>query len=228
MRVRIDSREIGNRKLPNTRKERAQHFFEEQHQEAIIEKLEYGDYQFADNIIFEYKTIVDLMSSISNSSVFEEVANQTLHYDFSFLIIVGSLRKWIVASYFHLQVQENFQVYEMNCHIKYNGALRRLRTFCNIITCKDEEEAFNEMLLQARKCLNAKSYAGVKRSIKTKDAIIHALCGCNGVSEKKAEKIKQQLNITSLKQLSEITKEELLEIEGIGEKTAEKIVRWLK
>ena len=91
MEIIIDSREQGEKYSLGTRKDRAQTHYNELGYPAIIAQLDYGDYLFNNETVFEYKTITDLMSSIRDKSVFEEVANQTKHYPYSYLIIVGDI-----------------------------------------------------------------------------------------------------------------------------------------
>ena len=83
MEIIIDSREKG-------RVKEALYYYED----AKVEKLEFGDYVFKDNdktVAFEFKTCEDYISSIKNKSLFEELANQTDEYDYSFLIVCGKL-----------------------------------------------------------------------------------------------------------------------------------------
>ena len=82
MEILIDAREQGEKYSLGTRKDRAQKHYNELGYSAIIAQLDYGDYLFNNETVFEYKTIVDLMSSIRDKSVFEEVANQTLPLQF--------------------------------------------------------------------------------------------------------------------------------------------------
>ncbi|MEE3416700.1 MAG: ERCC4 domain-containing protein, partial [Prevotella sp.] len=95
MEILIDAREQGEKYSLGTRKDRAQKHYNELGYPTHIERLDYGDYLFNNETVFEYKTITDLMSSIRDKSVFEEVANQTKHYPYSYLIIVGDINHYI-------------------------------------------------------------------------------------------------------------------------------------
>lgn len=228
MNIKIDAREKGSIKLVNTRKDRAKDYYTSKGHDVEITRLDYGDYLFDDKVVFELKTISDFMSSVGNGSVFEEVANQTMNYKYSYLIIVGSLPKYINASYYvfnkNKKSKRNWAILQ---HNKFDGAVRRIRTMVPVITCHLEEKAFKEMLLQSQKCLNNKAYGGVKRTIKSKDIIIHALCGCSGVNYKKANKIKETLKLENISDLSKVTSDDLKSVDGVGPKTAEKIITWL-
>lgn len=227
MNISIDIREKGSSKLPNTRKERAYDYYSQKHT-VEIKKLDYGDYIFNDIVAFEYKTIEDMMNSINNSSVFEEVSNQTMNYTYSYLIIVGSLAKYIDASYYAFRKKQSKRNWAITQHNKFDGAIRRIRTICPVITVHSEEKAFKEMEQQSKKCLNNKLYGGTKRSIQTKDIITHTLGGCGGISEKKATKIKEELQLQNITDLTRITKKDLLSVDGVGEKTSTKIMKWLQ
>ena len=231
MEILIDAREQGEKYSLGTRKDRAQNHYNELGYQAYIERLDYGDYLFNNETVFEYKTITDLMSSIRDKTVFEEVANQTKHYPYSYLIIVGDITHYIQYMFDIPKIYNHwdgdYAAWRANCYKRYYGGLRRLRCYSNIIHCMSETQAFDEMLLQAIKCSHPKYYGGTKRPVKGTDIIIHMLCGSGNVSIKKAERIKETLQLGSPSDLLEATIEDFELVKGVGHKTATNLYRWL-
>lgn len=218
MRIKIDSREQGPRNLLGTRKQRAKHYYRKMRHDPIITTLEYGDYVFNDKVVYEYKSIDDFMSSIFNGSVFEEVANQTSHYDYSFLIIVGSLEKYVLASYYQRGNEYNtLESWRIKSNVAYKGAVRRLRTYCNVILVPDEDSAFEEMLFQSKKCLNLKSYGGSKRGVVTGDVVTDMIIGANKVSFKMTERIIKTLQIKNVGDLMKQTIDDFKTVDKVGD-----------
>ena len=228
MQILIDHREKGSKKMTGTRKQRAKHHYRKMGHDPHITKLEYGDYVFNDNVVFEFKTIDDFMSSVFNGTVFEEVANQTREYDYSYLIISGGLEKYVLASYYHRGKEYNtLESWRIKSRVTYDGAIRRLRTYCNVIIVPDEEAAFNEMLLQAKKCVNPKPYGGGKRVLQTGNILVDMLTGASGVSFKTSERLIKSLGLDSVDSLMMCTVEDFKSVDKIGDKTATNIYNWL-
>ena len=231
MEILIDAREQGEKYSLGTRKERAYQHYKELGYHPKITQLEYGDYLFNNETIYEYKTISDLMSSIRDKSVFEEVANQTKHYPYSYLIIVGNIEHYIEYMFDIPKIYDHwngdYYKWMANCYKRYHGGLRRLRCYCNVIHCPSEAQAFDEMALQAVKCSRPKFYGGTKRAVKGTDIIIHMLCGSGNVSIKKAERIKETLRLGSPSDLLEATVEDFELVKGVGHKTATNLYEWL-
>ena len=215
MNILIDSRE-------KQRKIRAADFYAGKGHSSTIKSLDVGDYVFSDRVVFEYKEIGDFMSSVVNESVFNEAANQALEYDFHYVIIQGDLRGWLddnwkYVKYLHTNLG------------RYFGALRRLRTFTTPIIVIREEQAFDEMLLQAIKCLDGKSkfYSNVTRPVPSQDPIDVLLTSVKGISSKKAEAIRKTHNLTNIYDLMNLTINNFEEVEGIGAKTSTNIYEFI-
>lgn len=224
MEILIDSRE-------KARKIRAADFYAEKGHNSTIKSLDVGDYVFSDQVVFEYKEIGDFMSSVLNESLFNEAMNQALEYDFHYVIVQGNLRSWLDDNwkYVHTKWRNRYDKYLHANLGRYFGALRRLRTFtCPILVVK-EEQAFDEMLLQAIKCLDGKSkfYSNVTRPIPSQDPIDVLLTSCKGVSSKKAEAIRKHHTLNNVYDLMNLTVNDFKEVEGLGEITSTNVYEFI-
>ena len=224
MNILIDSRE-------KARKIRAADFYAGKGHSSTIKSLDVGDYVFDDRVVFEYKEIGDFMSSVLNESLFNEAMNQALVYPFHFVMVQGNLRTWLDDNWKYVNAKWHNR-YDKYLHTnlgRYFGALRRLRTFtCPILVVK-EEQAFDEMLLQAIKCLDGKSkfYSNVTRPVPSQDPTDILLSSCRGVSSKKAEAIRKHHSLNTVYDLMKLTVNDLKEVDSIGDKTATNIYEFL-
>ena len=219
--IKIDSRE-------QKRAFRMKEYFSVIDCPVSIEQLPVGDYVFNDKVVYELKTWSDFFNSVQNQTVFNEIFNQSRSYPYSFLIIYGDRNGELGDLYWKVP---NFQKRFINkykfdswVNTNINGAVRRCRTACNIIFCEGEKTAAFEMLKQSEKCIMEKEYAGKVRPMKNNNNVVSFLTTINGVSLKKANTIVKELNIKTLKDLCNISKEDLLSIDGFGEKTVNKIL----
>ena len=224
MNILIDSRE-------KARKIRAADFFAGKGHSSTIKSLDVGDYVFSDRVVFEYKEIGDFMSSVINESVFNEAANQALEYDFHYVIIQGDLRGWLDDNWKYVNTKWHNR-YDKYLHTnlgRYFGALRRLRTFTTPIIVIREEQAFDEMLLQAIKCLDGKTkfYTNVTRPIPSQDPVDVLLTSVKGISSKKAEAIRKHHTLNNVYDLMNLTINNFEEVEGIGSKTSTNIYEFI-
>ena len=215
MKVIIDSRE-------QSRITQAEEYYTKQGLTVEVKELEIGDYLFSngeDSVCFEFKTIADFVASIQDNRVFNEALNQAENYNHHFVVIQGdeSTRAKCLAFTKNYRRVTIFQ---------YHGAIARLNTYTTVLESYSSfiDEAFYKMLVQARKCLSSKPIVR-KFPKKTSNSAFNFLCGCiYGVNYKKANTITTTYNLESLHDLMKLTKEELMKIDGIGEKNAERIL----
>lgn len=224
--VHIDSREKGEKALENSRAMRARKYYTSiPNYFTHIFNLDYGDYLFQNKagvkVCFEYKTCEDYLNSLFNGSLFEETSNMSAEYVYNYLILVGDMR-------IHLLNNKDFYADVNKTYRSFEGSLRRLRTYCNVIFVADEKSAFEEMSLQSQKCFKFKKYGGSKRGLKSVDVVDYTLSGCAGISNKLIENIREQMpEVRSLSDLLNCSVEDFKQVSLIGEKKARNIYEWL-
>lgn len=215
MKVTIDSRETNRIKS-------ASKYFKEQGLNVTVEELPIGDYIFTDGkekVVFEMKLISDFVSSIQNGRIFNQAINQSENYDYHFVIIHGDLAtrsKCLAMSRNYIPVT----VYQ------YLGAIASLNRYTTVIETYSPylNESYYRMMTQARKCLSDKPIVK-KFPKKHKNTALNFLTyTIYGINYKKAQLIVDTYNLQSLNDLMKLNKEDLINIEGIGEKTAENII----
>jgi len=175
---------------------------------------------FDGKVVFEFKLISDFVSSIQSGRVFNQSIEMAENYDYRFVMIHGDLatRSKCIA------MSRNYR--EVNV-FQYIGAISSLNRYVTVLQCYSPfiNESYYTMMTQAKKCLQNKPIVK-KFPRKHKNSAMNWLCFCvYGINYITAEKIVKTLNLHTKKDLDNITKEQLTQIEGIGDKTAEKILK---
>jgi DNA excision repair protein ERCC-4 len=215
MQITIDSRE-------QTRIKSATKYFKEQGLEVSVEELEIGDYIFSDGkneVCFEFKLTSDFIASIQDGRVFNQSINMAENYDYAFVMVHGDLatRSKCIA------MSRNYR--EVNL-FQYIGAISSLNRYVTVLQCYSPfiNESYYTMMTQAKKCLSTKPIIK-KFPRKHKNPAMNFLChDIYGINYKKAELIVKEYNLQSLNDLMKLTHEDLTKIDGIADKTAEKII----
>ena len=212
MLVQIDTHE-------NKRIKEAQTYYESLGLETEVKRLDYGDYVFNEKVAFEFKTIPDFVASIQDNRVFNEAINQAENYDWHYVIIMGNeyeRTKCLAMSKHYIPV-DLFQ---------YHGAIASLNRYTTVIESYSPfiNEAFYKMYIQARKDLSVKPIVK-KFGRKQKNPALNFLAhDVYGVNYKRAEQITDKYQLYSLTDLFGLKKEELMTIQGIGDKIADNII----
>ena len=187
-----------------------------------IEHLEEGDYIFKGyngvDVCFEYKTGNDFLNSID-----QHLHNQTYHmiqeYEYTFIIVeCMDLQKEMDKLHFSAGIDLSFP--------QINGAISEFNTVTTVILTQTKYQAFDMMMRQAGKIIMDKPFK-YKFGKKTANPALNYLSSINGMDEI-AENICNTLNIRTLDKLLKVTKEELMTVNLVGEKRAEKILFELK
>lgn len=227
MRVVVDNREL------LSRRELALRGFGLEGCECSVGTLVVGDYLFDDLVVWEYKTVPDFVGSMWDESLFNEVFNQSMVYPFSFLIVEGDFNSFFYKQYFRSGKSRQGKYSNVKEYINsqlnvVNGAIRRLRTVCNVINLKTEAECLNEMLEQSRKCVGFKGYGGVVRPNKSLNVnpCKNPLMEIKGVGDKLSDRIIDEFGLGCLNDLSSVCYDELLSVNGVNVSIANSF--WLK
>lgn len=216
MNVKIDVREKGRVKS-------AKEYYESQNLDVEICELEIGDYIFTDGtneVVFEFKLISDFITSIQDHRVFNQSVEMAENYDFSFVIIHGDSRTRSKC----IAMSRNYR--EVNL-FQYIGAICSLNRYVTVLQVPSPfiNESYYTMMTQAKKCLQNKPIVK-KFPKKDKNTAFNFLChDVYGINWKKAKNIVDTLNLHTKKDLDTLTKEKLTSVDGIADKTAEKILK---
>ena len=195
--------------------------------DVTVGTLDVGDYLVNDLVVWEYKTVPDFIASMWNESLFNEVFNQSEKYPFSFLIIEGNFNSFLFKQYYRSGKSKQGYYHNVKDYVNsqlkmVNGAIRRLRTVCNVIQCDSQGECLNEIYEQSLKCISFKGYGGVVRP--SKDYHVNPckspLMEIKGVGDKVSDKIIEEFGLKCLNDLSSICYDELLEVSGVNEQIA--------
>lgn len=206
--VKVDNRETQHRK-----KMAEKHF-----EDIIIEKLEYGDYVYKD-VAVEFKTVQDFIGSVKDRRVFNQAIGMNEEYAHNYVIIYGNVSSALRELY---RLRHRFTIGQ------YLGAVASLSQITHVIHVENEAQAF-----KLTKSLFLKSTDGKNRGIRkqtnnNENKIIGVLSYIGGINNARAEKLVDELNITSFEKLLQLKKEDITSVYGFGEKTADNIIRWLR
>lgn len=218
--VTVDSKEKGRIK-PSL-------FFFGENNTVSVEDMEFGDYVFTDEetgktCAFEYKTCSDFITSVNENKIFNQAIEQVKHFDYHFVVIeyTDELRK---------ELSRNLWYYKKIAFTKaqFYGAIARLNTYTTVISAHNTETCFELMEKQARKCFDNKSVHKKLKKIYDNSAQNYLINCCYGVGVQTAENVTGELKLFTLEDLLKLDKPLLLTVNGVGDKTADKILKSIK
>lgn len=214
MKISIDYRE-------KKRSKNGLDFYTDSGHDVEIVTLASGDFVFEDRVAFEYKTYSDAFASIKDGRLFDESIRQSELYPYHFVIIVGSDKDRQNASYKLYRQGVKFKMKQ------YYGAVARLNTYTNVIFAPNMVKAFKIMECQAEKCLDSKP---IVRELpnKTDNVCTNILMMFPHIKFKRAELITDSLSLETVEDLLNVSYDDLVSINGIGDITAENIMLNLK
>ena len=216
MNVKIDAREK-DRIRSSTK------YYTEQGLDVEVCELPVGDYVFDDQVCFEFKLVSDFIASIQDHRVFNQSIEMAENYDHAFVIIYGDL--FNRSKY--LAMSRNYREISV---FQYIGAISSLNRYVTVLQVYNPyiDEAYYTMMVQAKKCLSNKPIVK-KFPKKHKNTALNFLTySIYGINYKKAKLITDTYQLENLTDLFELTTEDLTKIEGIGEKTAQNIIKAIK
>ena len=187
-----------------------------------ITHLNIGDYVVIGHngikVCVEYKEAGDFLTSVvgENNHLHNQTYDMVTNYDYTFIIAqVEDLRKELNKRYYQTGQDISFQ--------QINGAIASFNTVSTVIIAQTRYQAFDMIMRQAGKLIENKPFC-YKYGKKNKNSALNYLSAIKGIG-KKAENIVNTLNISTLEDLMNLTKEDLMTVDLIGEKTAEMILK---
>ncbi|MBO6275152.1 MAG: hypothetical protein J6M91_06410 [Methanobrevibacter sp.] len=205
--ITIDTRETHRMDL-------AKQFFESKKYQVKIQQEKVGDYIFNDQVVMEFKTWSDFMSSITDGRLWNESINQIENYTMHFIVLHGTNRDY----------QEAFQHNGLTDEM-VTGAIARLLTYTKIIRGTGTlTDTFELMRCTAEKCLDNKT---LTRQFGTKsiNPAFNFLCYCvDDIKGERAKTIVNYLHLETLDDLMNLDIVKLTSVPGIGDILAERIL----
>lgn len=189
-----------------------------------IKHLRFGDYHYITNtgkrVVWEYKTGSDFLSSIQDNHLHNQVYQMKRHYDYTFVIIQVSDWEYLLQSY------KRMAGVEISLK-RVAGVIAYLNCHTTVLQCKNMSYALYMMKRQSEKLIENKPLS-YKFNKKSENYAENRLNCIHGISEEIAKTIVNTLNLTSEKDLMNLTVKDLKLCDGIGIKRAENILLQLQ
>ena len=207
MKVTIDSRE--QKRIPL-----ATEYFKKQGYKVSVKELPTGDYLFQNKVVMEFKTWPDYLASITDGRLWNETQKQMENYNIHFVVIHGTNRDYQKA-YAYSGLEDK--------HI--NGSIARLLTYTKIIRGTGTiNDTFELMKVTAEKCLDDKTLCrqfGTKSVNKAFDCLS---CCVDDIKGERAKAIVNTLGLETIKDVTNLTYDDLVKVPGIGDVLAKKVL----
>lgn len=206
----VDSRET------EKRKRKAMKLWGEENVEVM--KLPVGDYVYKDTGV-EFKTVEDFIGSVKSKRIYNQAVSLDETFEHHYVIVYGNVTQTLTKMY---RYGHRFTVKQ------FLGAVASLSQITHVLCVANESQAF-----QLCKSLFEKSTDGKNRKVKSptsnsKNKVVGVLSFIGDINSTRAEKLVDELGIRSLEDLVNITEDEIKAVHGFGDKTAKKIVEYLK
>lgn len=228
--VKIDNREA------KSRIKSAEKFFKKMGYGVSVEHLNVGDYVFHDRICFEYKTASDMIGSVKDARIFRQARNM-LQYDYSFIIIEGSVPKQInednSKSYWKRKDNQKQNLNQFTVK-SYLGAVARLETYSHVMVVENRQQAW--MLMDALVSKIFKDNVDVKMVDRPQSGLINPIASylsCIYINDSQRLPTRTALNICGYldengMKLLDLEHKDLTSMKGIGKKTADAVMEAIK
>lgn len=187
----------------------------------VVCQLSVGDYIFVGKngikVVWEYKTGNDFINSITdeNHHLHNQIYEMVTNFDYTFVLVQSEdLRAVLDELYYATGVSVSLQ--------QVNGAISEFSTVSTLLQVQTQYQAFDLMVRTSAKIIQQKPYR-YKYGKKSTNSALNYLSAIKGL-DSKAETICRQLRLHSLSDLLELTINDLTSVDGIGRKTAEKII----
>lgn len=183
--------------------------------------LDIGDYVFVGNngikVVWEYKTGSDFLNSINSETnhLHNQVYEMTREFDYTFVIVQSmDLVQEVDELYYSSGVSMSLP--------QINGAIADYCVESTVLNVQTQYQAFDLMMRVAGKIIKQKPLR-YKYGKKSTNSALNYLSAIKGL-DSKAEIICRTLNLKSLNDLMSLNKDRLLDVKGVGDKLADKIL----
>lgn len=183
--------------------------------------LDVGDYIFKGNdgdlVAFEYKTAQDFLNSVNGDDkrLHNQVYELMTNFDHRFVIIqCQDMRKELNQLYYSTGIDMSFA--------QLNGAVADFNRVCTVVNVQTQYQAFDYMVRQAGKIFRDDEFKWTYGKKSANYALNH-LSAMKGVN-KYADRICKELELSTLEDLLNLKKEDLLTVNGVGSKKADLIL----
>lgn len=211
MQITIDSRE--QKRIPI-----ATDYYTNQGCTVQVQELPTGDYIFNDQVVMEFKTWSDFMSSITDGRLWNESQKQMENYEIHFIVLHGTNRDY----------QEAFRHNGLEDKM-ITGAIARLLTYTKIIRGTGTlTDTFELMRVTAEKCLDNKTLTRQFGTKSVNPAFNVLAYTVDDIKGERAKAIVNHLKLKTIQDVCNLTYEQLISVPGIGDILANKILKAIK
>lgn len=194
--------------------------------DVIVKQKEAADFSYL-NVGVEFKTVPDFISSVKNGRLKREILQMNEMYDKHFVVIQGSTTQGLKEQFLRVK-RKKFSKEQYFSLEQYFGAVASMNQITKMFQVENQNQAFTLILKLFEKSTDGKIRNIPEPELHTKNTIINFLGCIQGINQNKAMKIVNELKIGNLKSLLNLNSEDFATVNGIGEKTADKIVEWIK
>tara|TARA_R100000988_G_C4005392_1_gene172205 strand:- start:2956 stop:3651 length:696 start_codon:yes stop_codon:yes gene_type:complete len=187
--------------------------------------LEIGDYVF-DDVCFEAKSTTDFLGSVMSKRIWTQIDNMDRHYKTNVVIIYGTLEEAIynVKRHGKSNIQEPARSIMLNN--KFLGGIGRITLDTDVkafwVPTEEEAALIISAICKMKPIERDVIRPEIFKRITTDDLRLDVLTSIKGVSLKKAKAFIKEYG--SIMEIGEQTVHELCYMDGIGEKTAKRIL----
>ena len=172
--------------------------------------LEVGDIVYDDKIVFEHKTDLDLIASVFDGRLFNQISEMQENYPHSYILVSASMTDVLNAAE---SINRYSSIMAAICSCFRRG--------CPIIFCDDLTNLADVVKTLGEKLTDDKKRSRPITKISMEDKRLQLICSFSGVSETRGEALLEHFG--SVDGVLKASSNELQEVHNIGEVIAEGI-----
>lgn len=196
---------------------------------TIVEQFDYGDYIYTPpnnekdkRVGIEVKQVhTDLFTSIQSRKLFRQVADMVLEFPIHYLLIVGNPEEEIIRNTIIKKKNPN---YYWNFTLEqWDGAYSSLQQVTQIVFAYNWERALKTMELLFKKSTDNKNRI-YNYLDKTENTAYNYISTIKRIGPSTAELVCDELGLETWRDLDNLGKDSLLNVNGVGDKKADLIM----